>query len=967
MVWIKNSLLVIAFLVNIPVFSQIIDTKHFKIEDGPAQVKILCLYKNHQGYIYAGTSNGVYKFDGLDFTKIPFINENPKQVITAIFEDNKNQLWAGSQSGDIGILVNRKFQFFRPEEGTPKKAITRFLQDKQNNIWFSTDGEGIYYITNNRLFNINTDDGLYVSNVYTMALTETGEVLAGTDQGISICKVSEGKKMVTNLNSKNGLPDNFVKVIIPAGNNNYWIGMQDKGVCLYNNSSRQFNTPSYLTGWQYGQVNAMLALQNALWVATETNGVVRGYDLSQQVAPAKFIHDRYSNINDLLADDEGNIWIVNNTNELIKTGGEQLQLLVSFDPETFSDAHAILCDNQNNIWQGTRMAIIKHTPKNQGDNGQKFIIKELDKKTDITSFYQDINNNIWIGTMGKGVFLLDPSNGNYRPVNENKLLQNSSVLSITGKDNEVFISSLEGAVTFDLSGNPFRGILKSTTFSNISSIGSNYIYTIFKDSKNRTWFATDGKGITVLQNGTFINYNAAAGLKDEVVYSITEDLKGNIWFSTHNAGVYRFDGKKFTNYSSFNGLSDINISAVKTDRLGNIVIVYNKGIDILNPENGQIFSINENLGIKEINTQDLGTVTSDTSHGVLVSTAEGIVRYRPLMNVNHQAKTILESVQLFLKEVEDKPKNLYAHDENYLTFTFTGLYYSDPEAVFYNYKLEPYNSEWITTRDRTITFPQLPPANYTFHVRSFVNGISNESGEITYGFVIRKPFWKTAWFTVLGLLIIAALLYWYIKIRERHLKKMEHLQQEKIQFKFETLRNQVNPHFLFNSFNTLISTIEEDPKMAVEYVEKLSAFFRNIVNYRDKDTIVLEEEISLLQTYFFIQQKRFGQSIRLNVIMTEQDKKETFLPPLTLQLLTENAIKHNAVSKEKPLIIDMFIKDGMLLIRNNINPKITVPTGTGMGLQNIINRYNVLTPKKVIIKNDNVHFTILLPLLKKPS
>jgi LytS/YehU family sensor histidine kinase len=179
------------------------------------------------------------------------------------------------------------------------------------------------------------------------------------------------------------------------------------------------------------------------------------------------------------------------------------------------------------------------------------------------------------------------------------------------------------------------------------------------------------------------------------------------------------------------------------------------------------------------------------------------------------------------------------------------------------------------------------------------------------------------------------------------------------------LRNQVNPHFLFNSFNTLISIIEDDPQLAVEYVEQLSDFFRNIVNYRDKDIIPLKEELGLLHTYLFIQQKRFGSSLRLQINVSDVEKNETFIPPLTLQLLGENAIKHNAVSKETPLTINIFIQNERLLVQNNINAKISQAPGAGMGLQNIVNRYTLLSKQKVIIKNTNNNFTVSLPLLKQ--
>jgi LytS/YehU family sensor histidine kinase len=154
--------------------------------------------------------------------------------------------------------------------------------------------------------------------------------------------------------------------------------------------------------------------------------------------------------------------------------------------------------------------------------------------------------------------------------------------------------------------------------------------------------------------------------------------------------------------------------------------------------------------------------------------------------------------------------------------------------------------------------------------------------------------------------------------------------------------------------------------MAVSYVEHLSEFFRNIVNYRDKDVIALDEEITLMHTYFYLQQKRFGDNLRVNINIPENVKIHTFIPPLTLQLLLENAIKHNAVSKETPLTVDLFIdREKWLVVRNNINPKISRESGSGMGLQNIINRYNLLSGEPVLINNDGVNYTVSLPILKQ--
>ena len=962
----KNLLFFLFFILSSQLKAQLLGIRHFRMDENSTKIKIFTFAKKSNGYIYVGTSNGLYKFDGIKFIMVPFKNPVTNSGITAIFEDNSHQLWVGMESGDIGILLNGFINLFNPEEGTPKKMITSFIQDKLDNIWFSTNGEGLYFIENKHLYNINTDDGLPDKYVHVLALADNGDVIAGTDQGLSICSISGHKKHIVNLTSKNGLPDNLIKVIKPISDNNFYIGMQDGGICIYDHANKKFiisQTPTT----KYGQVNAILVSKNKLWIGTENEGLLKQTGLNGLINYVE-TGGKNSNINNILRDNEGNAWLLVNNNELIKTSGEQVSLIIDYQASDFEKVHAILYDNQSDIFRATPHGLIKYFNNNETKKQRVFNIRELNEKTSITALYQDINDHIWIGTMGKGLFLLDEYSGEYRKINEDPLFAKGSVLSITGKGNDIFISTLEGAAHFIVRKDPsISAPMNYKEFSGLDSIGTNYIYNIFQDSKGRIWFASDGKYISVLENGKFINYNEKNGIRDKVIYSITEDINGNIWFSTHSDGIYKFDGRIFKNYSVTDGLSDIDISAVKTDKQGNIIIVYKKGIDILNPETGQVSYLNGNQGLKELNVQDLGTVAQDSSGSILVSTTDGIVSYHPLENAIHQPKTILENVQLFFSDINKDSVNTFSYIENSFSFSFTGLYYTDPEAIQYKYKLEGYDTHWLITKDRTIAFPKLAPGKYKFLVRSSINQVFNGANEASFEFIIAKPFWTTWWFIIVCFLSSGFLLYWFIKIRERNVKKVGQLQQEKIKFQFETLRNQVNPHFLFNSFNTLITIIEDDPQMAVEYVEQLSDFFRNIVTYRDIDVITLKEELRLLETYLFIQKKRFGSNLDLIIDIPDEAQLHNFIPPLTLQLLGENAIKHNAISKETPLIITIYMEDDYIVVDNNINTRLSRPEGAGMGLQNIVNRYNLLNKKNVIIKNDSKHFVVSLPTLKKQS
>lgn len=213
-------------------------------------------------------------------------------------------------------------------------------------------------------------------------------------------------------------------------------------------------------------------------------------------------------------------------------------------------------------------------------------------------------------------------------------------------------------------------------------------------------------------------------------------------------------------------------------------------------------------------------------------------------------------------------------------------------------------------------------------------------------------------------MLAAAILWYVIKEREKSAKRWQQLQTEKLQSQYETLKNQVNPHFLFNSFNTLLGIIEENPKRAAEYVEHLSDFYRSIVNLREKDLISLGDEIAVIGDYFFIQQKRFGCALIVDNRLTAEEKNGYSIPPLTLQLLAENAIKHNVVSKEYPLTVELFIEDGQLVVRNNRKEKATKEKSEGMGLQNIRNRFSLIADKDITVENTEHFFTVKLPLIK---
>jgi LytS/YehU family sensor histidine kinase len=174
----------------------------------------------------------------------------------------------------------------------------------------------------------------------------------------------------------------------------------------------------------------------------------------------------------------------------------------------------------------------------------------------------------------------------------------------------------------------------------------------------------------------------------------------------------------------------------------------------------------------------------------------------------------------------------------------------------------------------------------------------------------------------------------------------------------------LNPHFLFNSFSTLIALIEDNSREAVKYVEELSNLFRVVLEYKDQDLITLDQECRLADNYIRLQKRRFGENLKVT-IRNDKTFKQIKIPPLTLQLLIENAIKHNIVSRENPLMVEIYLdsKGKSIFVENNIQVKKEDPTSMGIGIKNIVNRYKLIPDRKVEVSDEGSVFRIALPVV----
>jgi len=242
------------------------------------------------------------------------------------------------------------------------------------------------------------------------------------------------------------------------------------------------------------------------------------------------------------------------------------------------------------------------------------------------------------------------------------------------------------------------------------------------------------------------------------------------------------------------------------------------------------------------------------------------------------------------------------------------------------------------------------------YVGLWING--ENLSEVVYNFI---HFDILIWFksTIKGLSVGAII--FIVLLWQASLKREQKLREEKLIFQNETLKTQVNPHFLFNSLNTLSALVSTRQDVAEEFINRLSSIYRYIIENSSKDRVPLSVELSFIRDYFFLHKIRDDGKILLEVQVNENDNSEIL--PVSLQILVENAVKHNKATRESPLKISIYIENKHVIVKNNLQKMGVQLTSTKIGLKNLAQRVSLITGKVLIIEETNTDFIVKIPLL----
>ncbi len=915
-------------------------------------VKVNAIIQDITGYIFVGTDAGVYRFNGRSFV---LLSDSICKPVTALVENN-GKVYVGYSNGIIAEVDNDSVHRLRIYGYVPATPVHSILID--GDVLFATTEEGIFSLFQNRSILLNSENGMSDDFAYCVYKRSTKQLLVGTDKGINCLSLVNNKLHIDIINSSTvaGMVDNIVTVI-GRGNfaNDFWIGTQNGGVMkVVISKKNKISAISAIKNWEWGQVNDILPYaENKAWVATE-DGYILNIDLSNKTLPAQPYYLGKS-IKKILLGKTGNIWCAT-TDGLTMLTTQFLTYIPLFKNYSLGTLTSMTCDKENNLWYAQRNKLYKMPLK--GINEQSEIIYSA--ASDITSLYADTLSGIWIGTIDNGLWYWKDNKTEH--VENIPRIEKTSILSIAGNKDNIWISSLNGVEQTKLIAPGKLQLIQH--HSKRSGVGSDYIYQLHIDRFGEVWMATDGAGICMYDT-VYHHWDSSNGIQSKVIYSITEDVDTNIWIGTLDKGLYFFDGKSsWISTHKKAGTPLINISTLAANNTGQVIVVHQKGIDEWYPLSHEFRHFGKRflMPIDSVSTV-LNCFAKDTAGNVYIPFNLGFMVFKNQDSRYDISPTVcIRSVSVFLQQIPEM-QHSFSYNQNNITIAYDGINYTSTDPVHYRYLLEGYNNKWTYTDDELVTFPQLSPGKYTFNLESSLNKNYFKSSRISYSFVITMPFWKSIWFLLLVAIVIIVLVITYIRLRERQLKKISQLQKERMLYEYEHLKTQVNPHFLFNSLNTLASLIEEDRDAAIDYTTQLSDLYRHMLAYRERDLVLLAEEWEILLGYMYIQQSRFGKALHMQANIPADILRTKKIVPLSLQIVVENAIKHNIVSASVPLTIYISADENEIVIKNHLQPKISKERSSGLGLENIKKRYRLLSRKDVTYGIKNNDFIITLPLL----
>jgi len=897
------GLIAVLWLFPNPACAQQYNFRNYSVAEGLAQSQVYAICQDRRGNLWLGTrGGGVNIFDGI--------------------EDHTGAIWIATDEGVSVTKDGRHFTNYTTKEGLGSNLVLCLMEDKQGIIWMGTNQGGVSKFINGNFVTYTKKTGLPSNIVNCLMQDKDGDTWIGTDGGI-LRMGQEGSTKKYNMN--NGLPSNDIRHIIQDPGGNMWIATYTGGVSVYDGSQfRTFGANDGLTSEK--AIWLMNDKKGNIWVATYDEGAYRydGFHFTHFTEEKGLCNN---SLRCMLQDNQGNIWFGSSAGGICRFDSERFKHLAGNNDKLGNVVYAIHEDHLHRMWYASSLGGVTRF------DSMKYVLIRKDQgftNFKVRCIYEDPAGKLWFGTIGDGVFVYDGHG--YTHLGSKNGLSSNFINDITSdKYGNIWFATAGGGACFAkesvVDSNKRIAFHK---FGPKNGLVSDRVLSLMADTMGNMWMGTQGGGLVKFSNtgDTFFSittYNVRPG-GTHIVRTVTTGNQGRVWIGTGGDGVAWFDGTSFHAFTKADGLSSNNIYSMTFDRAGFLWVGTEKGLDKI--------ELNAGTGIKSVRHYARAegfngietiqnSVCVDHTGNLWFGTVNGTTEYNATEDQpNAQSPAIhITGIKLFFDRIEDTPykdslspwysipKSLVLpYDKNELSFDFTGINLSNPEHVSYQWKLEGLDKGWSPpNQNRTATYNNLPPGKYTFMVKS-----ANEDGKwdaepASFSFTITPPFWATLWFRLSAGAFLVLLVYLGFSLRVRALRRKNQAEKDKIELEKniieleqQALLLQMNPHFIFNSLNSISTFItRNEPAAAKKYLAKFARLMRQILQNSTEAFIPLEEEINMLRNYLDLEMLCHGHKFDYQVLADAGlDAAMIAIPPMLIQPFIENAVLHGVVPSE---------------------------------------------------------------------
>jgi ligand-binding sensor domain-containing protein len=794
-----------------------INFERISIEDGLSQSSVFCILQDSRGFMWFGTQHGLNRYDGHTFKLYErdprIINSLSHGFVQSICEDKQGMLWIGTLGGGLNKFDRdtEKFTIYKNGPGDDTSLsddnVWSIHEDRSGILWIGTDnGLNRYNRETNNFRNYKKEPKDSLQNRVRIIYEDRAGVLwVGTDDGL--LEYNRERNIFILYQNKPGEDSNHNKVraISEDEPGILWIGTEG-GLQKFDGEKRNFINHQVIT-------NNFTALEDKpistlyyenqsgiLWIGTRREGLYRLNKKEKEITPYISSSDdpnslSHNDVRVIYTDRSGLIWIGTDGGGINKFDpkGKKFVLYVNnpLDPISLNnnDIMAICNGNGRMVWIGTRGGgVNKFDLKNSQFTHYEIGADVNDKpgRNSIQAVWEDRTGRLWVGTERAGLYWFDKKMKKCNLFKKGPISSEENILDIyVDEDNVLWIGSLDGGlIKFEEDREKYKNY--KNTPGDPNTLSNNKVYSIYKDRSGIFWIGTAGGGLNKFdkEKEKFQCYRPIIGntesLSHDFIFTIYEDKKNTLWIGTNGGGLNKFDREKetFTAYTMKDGLPNNVIYAILDDDDGNLWISTNKGLSKFNPETNEFrnYTIRDGLQGYEFNREVACISNGEMFFGGIT----GLNSFYPVkLEVKSSAPPIvITSFKRWNKDakldksITENKKIELSYKDDFISFEFAALSFTDPEMNQYAYKLEPVNEDWIRLGNKhDIDFPNLEPGQYTFRVKgSNSDGVWNEEGT-SIKIIVNPPFWKTWWFRVLFVLFIAGAIFVFVRRRIRNIEK----------------------------------------------------------------------------------------------------------------------------------------------------------------------------------------------------